>query len=77
MLLQVLIGGGHLGRAFPEINRAAVRIAGLRRSAETVGALVAKYDRGDDENARPYRLITGMHPRRDDTSTADDDGEEP
>ncbi len=35
----VLIGGGHLGQASPETNRAAVRIAGLRRSAETVGAL--------------------------------------
>ena len=35
----VLIGGGHLGRASPETNRAAVRVAGLRKSAETVGAL--------------------------------------
>jgi hypothetical protein len=30
-----------------------------------ISELVAEYDRPDDPGGRPYRLILGMHPRRD------------
>jgi sarcosine oxidase subunit beta len=35
----VLIGGGHMGEAWLDQNRTAIRLAGMRESAETVGAL--------------------------------------
>ncbi len=35
----VLVGGGHMGEARPEQNETAIRLAGMRESAETVGAL--------------------------------------
>lgn len=35
----VLVGGGHMGEARPEQNQTAIRLAGMRESAETVGAL--------------------------------------
>ena len=34
-----LIGGGHMGRATPEVNRTELDLAGLRLSARTVAAL--------------------------------------
>ena len=35
----VMIGGGHMGHAAPEVNRTEVDLAGLRLSAQTVAAL--------------------------------------
>lgn len=35
----VLIGGGHLGHAVPENNQSWIRVAGMRKSAQTVTAL--------------------------------------
>lgn len=35
----VMIGGGHMGHATPEVNRTEVDLAGLRLSAQTVAAL--------------------------------------
>jgi sarcosine oxidase subunit beta len=35
----ILIGGGHLGQAFPDANVAETRLGGLRESARTVVAL--------------------------------------
>ena len=44
--------------------------------ATSLATLVAKYDRPNADGARPYRLITGMHPRRTTESSAGEDGED-
>ncbi|MDH3732322.1 MAG: helix-turn-helix domain-containing protein [Gemmatimonadota bacterium] len=43
--------------------------------AAALGTLISEYDRPNARSARPFRLITGMHPRRDREGHAEDDGE--
>lgn len=51
----VLIGGGHLGHADPDRNRAVTRLAGLRESAATVVALFPQL-----RDARIVRAWAGL-----------------
>ncbi|WP_250556551.1 ArsR/SmtB family transcription factor [Pseudonocardia lacus] len=41
---------------------AADRAAFARELGEAVGALVARYHRGEDAGARPHRLVVALHP---------------
>jgi len=56
----LLIGGGHRGTAQPECNRSRVRFAGLRISAQTVGALFPQL--ADVRVVRSWAGLEGMMP---------------